>query len=93
MISTGLPKSVDPWHDGIMARDHDFFVTARRVVEQAIGEQINGSPLPSHKNPIAAARGKKGGKVGGAARAATLSKARRTQIARNAAKARWKKEI
>jgi hypothetical protein len=26
-------------------KDHDFFVNARRVVEQAIGEQMDGTPL------------------------------------------------
>jgi hypothetical protein len=26
--------------------EHDFTVVARRVVEQAIGERLDGSPLP-----------------------------------------------
>jgi hypothetical protein len=34
--------------------------------------------------------GRQGGKLGGPARAANLSKARRQQIARDAAKTRWK---
>jgi hypothetical protein len=31
-------------------KDHDFTTLAKRVVEQAIGEQWDGSPLPNkHK--------------------------------------------
>lgn len=75
-----------------MPRDHDFFVNARRVVEQAIGEKMDGSSLPIPKDSAAVARGKKGGKIGGAARAAKLSPARRKQVARKAAQARWDRE-
>ncbi len=38
---------------------HDFVTTARRVVEQAIGERLEGEPLESPKegkNPIAVER-------------------------------------
>jgi hypothetical protein len=41
------------------------------------------------KNPAAVALGKLGGKKGGLARAAALSPAQRTKIARKAAVARW----
>jgi hypothetical protein len=54
-----------------MARDHDFFVNARRVVEQAIGENIDGSPLVNKGSRAVA--GSKGGKIGGKARAEKLS--------------------
>lgn len=73
--------------------EHDFTTIARRVVEQAIGERLDGSPLPDKdagKNPAAVALGKLGGAKGGAARAKALSKARRSEIAKKAAKARWK---
>ena len=72
---------------------HDFTVTARRVVEQAIGERLDGSPLPDSnegKNPAAVALGKLGGAKGGKARAQALTPAKRKAIARKAAKARWK---
>lgn len=72
---------------------HDFTTVARRVVEQAIGERLDGSPLPdpnAGKNPAAVALGRLGGKKGGKARAATLSARRRREIAKRAAKARWK---
>lgn len=72
--------------------DHDFATIARRVVEQAIGEQLDGSPLPgSEKNPKAVERGKAGGKVGGKSRAKSLSRARRKEIAKKAAAKRWQK--
>ena len=76
------------------SKDHDFTRTAMRVVEQAIGEQWDGSPLPDKhagKNPAAVALGKLGGAKGGAARAAALSPERRVEIARNAARRRWKR--
>ena len=47
---------------------HDFTVTARRVVEQAIGEKLDGSPLDNPdagKNPAAVALGKLGGSKAG----------------------------
>jgi hypothetical protein len=69
-------------------RDHDFTTVARRVVEQAIGEKLDGTPLDNPhagKNPAAVALGKLGGAKGGAARAAALSPAKRTAIAKKAA--------
>jgi hypothetical protein len=63
---------------------------ARRVVEQTIGEKLDGTPLEeSTKNPHAVALGKLGGAKGGAARAAALSPKKRSAIAKKAAKARW----
>jgi hypothetical protein len=76
-------------------KDHDFATVARRVVEQAIGEHLDGTPLAdphAGKNPAAVALGKLGGAKGGKARAAKLSPARRKQIARKAARKRWGKE-
>jgi hypothetical protein len=74
-----------------MAKDRDFFVNARRVVEQAIGEQMDGTPLEqkhSGKDPKAVARGRKGGNRGGKARASKLTAQERTAIARKGAIAR-----
>jgi len=73
--------------------DHDFAVNAFRVVEEAIGEKMDGSPLPDKdagKNPHAVALGRMGGAKGGKARADKLSPARRKAIAKAAARARWK---
>jgi hypothetical protein len=75
-------------------KDHDFATNARRVVEQAIGEHLDGTPLEdpnAGKNPAAVALGKLGGAKGGAARAAALSPRKRQMIAKKAAMARWKR--
>ena len=67
---------------------------AKRVVEHAIGEKLDGSPLDdpnAGKNPAAIAMGKLGGAKGGAARAVALSPAKRKSIAKKAALARWGK--
>jgi hypothetical protein len=75
-------------------RDHDFATNARRIVEQAIGEKLDGSPLDdpnAGKNPAAVAFGRLGGAKGGRARADKLTAEQRTDIARTAASARWKK--
>ena len=74
------------------SKDHDFTTVARRVVEQAVGEKLDGSPLDDPhkgKNPAAVALGKLGGAKGGRARAEALSPAKRKAIAKKAAKARW----
>lgn len=72
----------------------DFMEVARGIVEQAIGEQMDGSPLPTppedKRNPHAVALGSIGGRKGGKARAKKLTAARRKSIAKKAAKARWK---
>jgi hypothetical protein len=51
------------WQHRAMPKDRDFFVNARRVVEQAIGEHIDGSPL--EKRTPRAAAGSVGGKKAG----------------------------
>ena len=89
-----MTRRGDPWHDETMpkAKDRDFFVNARRIVESAIGEQMDGKPLPdpnAGKNPAAVAIGKMGGAKGGRARAQKLSPTRRKAIAKKAAEARW----
>ena len=65
---------------------HDFTTVARRVVEQAIGERLDGSPLPA-RTPRRAV----GGTKGGVARAKKLTPEQRSDIARIAAEARWTK--
>ena len=64
----------------------------RRVVEQAIGEHLDGTPLEdphAGKNPAAVALGKLGGPKGGRARAKALTAIQRSEIARTAADAAW----
>jgi hypothetical protein len=55
---------------------------------------MDGTPLEdpdAGKNPAAVALGKLGGSKGGKARAAKLSSAKRKEIAKKAADARWNK--
>jgi hypothetical protein len=75
-------------------KDRDFTVIARNVVETAIGERLDGSPLEvviHRKSVDAVTRGRLGGLKGGKARAKKLSSKRRKAIALKAAKTRWKK--
>jgi hypothetical protein len=75
-----------------MVQDRDFTTIAKRVVETAIGEKMDGSPLPvKHFKTASQLRGRLGGLKGGKARAEKLSPKRRKTIALKAAKARWKK--
>lgn len=63
----------------------DFTQVAFDVVQQATGEAL--APALSKKQEI----GRKGGLIGGVARAAKLTPEQRADIARFAAQARWKK--
>lgn len=88
-----VKKTAPPKRPGT-ARDHDFATVARNVVERAIGEKLDGSPLPepdAKMNPHAVALGKLGGVKGGKARAEKLSARTRSAIAAKAARARWGK--
>ncbi len=60
---------------------------------QSLLEKLDPDSIekPKEKNPAAVALGKLGGAKGGKARAAKLSKKKRSEIATKAAAARWKK--
>ena len=75
------------------SKEHDFVTIARSVVEKSIGEKLTGEPLDKEpeKNPHAVALGRLGGQKGGKARAAKLSPRKRSEIAKRAARARWKR--
>ena len=68
----------------------DVNQVAYDVLRAAIGE-IDGTTPQGMKNPAAVALGRLGGLKGGKARAKSLSAAKRAQIAKKAARARWKK--
>ena len=70
-----------------MKKEHDFSVTAFRVVQEATG-QIEPKPT---KTFDAKALGRLGGLKGGKARAESLTSERRVEIAKKAALARWGK--
>lgn len=61
---------------------------AKMVVDMAYGE-AEPEPEKPAKNPAAVALGRLGGAKGGKARAASLTKEQRVEIARKAATARW----
>ncbi len=60
---------------------------AVRILGQAVGDLPKDEPLP--KNPAAVALGRLGGLKGGKARAASLTKQKRSEIAKKAAKMQW----
>lgn len=72
-------------------RPADVIGNAVHVMRVATGE-VEERPDPSHggKNPEAVKRGRLGGVKGGKARALKLAKPRRVEIAKGAAKSRWK---
>ena len=81
-----------PWHTGFVAvtqkkRPRDPVQLAKLVGDIATGQVEDREE--DRRNPAAVELGRLGGQKGGKARAAKLSKKRRTQIARNAAGARW----
>jgi len=72
-------------------RPRDFNQLAASIVSDAIGEKKDVPKEDSNKNPAAVSLGRLGGLKGGKARAKKLSADERSDIARVAAQARWKK--
>jgi hypothetical protein len=70
-------------------RPRDISQLAASIVAEATGEK-KAEETPQ-KNPAAVELGRLGGLKGGKARAEKLTAKRRKEIAKNAAKARWKK--
>jgi len=71
-------------------RPRDPNQLAKLITELATGE-VQEVDQDKGKNPAAVALGRLGGLKGGKARAAKLTPKRRKEIAKKAAKARWKK--
>lgn len=72
----------------------DLNVLAHKTLQIAIGEDVEPEPKTEKpKNTAAVALGKLGGPKGGKARWKGVSKKRRSEIARKAATARWKKTL
>ncbi len=75
----------------------DLNELAKSIVDEATAKDQPKAPdtepeADSGKNPAAVALGRLGGKKGGPARAEKLTKERRSEIAKKAAKARWGKK-
>jgi hypothetical protein len=74
-------------------RPRDANQLGKLIVDLSTGEAEEPAvPVPddSGKDPAAVALGRRGGLKGGAARAKSLSAKRRKEIARKAARSRWK---
>lgn len=74
-------------------RPRDANQLAKLIVALSVGEAeepVVPAPDDSGKDPAAVALGRRGGLKGGAARAKSLSAKRRKEIAKKAAKARWR---
>lgn len=70
-------------------RPRDPNQLAKLIVGIATGEVVEPKP-DDGKDPAAVALGRKGGLKGGAARAKKLTAEERSEIAKKAAKTRWK---
>lgn len=71
-------------------RPRDVSQLAKLITGVATGEFEDVEP-DKGKNPAAVKRGRKGGLKGGKARMALLSPAQRAELAKKAARKRWKK--
>jgi len=71
-------------------RPRDVNQLSKLIVDLATGEAVEDD-TSAGKDPAAIERGRKGGTIGGRARAAKLSADERRAIASKAAKARWGK--
>lgn len=69
-------------------RPRDPAQLAKLIVDIATGEVEDADP-DAGKDPAAVARGRAGGKIGGARRAATQTPQERSQAASKAVRARW----
>jgi hypothetical protein len=83
-----LPKLREHWQEALaVLSSRDEFEAAAATMRVFTGRTEQGS-----KNPAAVALGKLGGSKGGKIRAKRLSKKRRVEIGKLAAKARWGKK-
>ncbi len=71
-------------------RPRDTNQLAWQIVQEATGQVPIDPEKPDTRNPAAVALSKLGASKGGNARAKSLSKAKRLEIAKKAAKARWR---
>lgn len=74
-------------------RPRDANQLAKLIVDMATGEAPADTVTGDGKNPAAVALGRLGGLKGGKARAAKLSPKKRSEIAKKAARTRWKAEV
>ena len=71
-------------------RPRDRNQLAKLIADIAVGEITDTNP-DAPKDPVAMARGRIGGKIGGKNRMAALSDRQKSEMGRRAAEIRWKK--
>ena len=69
----------------------DINLIAKSIVDDTTNEELLNKATKEGKNPAAVLLGRLGGLKGGKARAASLSAEKRSEIAKKAAKTRWRK--
>lgn len=74
------------------SRPRDTNQLAKLITDMATGNAPPETKAEDGKNPAAVALGRLGGLKGGKARAASMSKKKRAEIAKKAAKARWRND-
>lgn len=72
-------------------RPRDTNQLAKLIVDLASGEAQDPPKTDDGKDPAAVSLGRRGGLVGGKARAESMTPERRAEIAKKAAAARWKR--
>lgn len=73
-------------------KSKDLNQLAKSIVDEATMEELQTKAIAAGKNPAAVMLGRLGGLKGGKARAIKLSAVQRSEIAKKAANARWKKQ-
>jgi hypothetical protein len=73
------------------SKPRDLNSMAAAIVAQSVDPEDQGDDPYEGKNPAAVELGRLGGKKGGKARAASMTPEQRSEAARRAADARWKK--
>ena len=74
------------------SKPRDINQIAKSIVDQTVGTELPPVTEEDAKKAAASLLGRLGGLKGGKSRALSLSKKRRSEIARRAAEARWKGE-
>lgn len=71
-------------------RPTDVNELARALVEESTNDDNAELPTKAQVSALMAHLGRKGGKIGGKRRLQTMTKEERAEVARKAARARWK---
>jgi hypothetical protein len=96
-MSKVLPDTLKVMPDRSRKRPRDINELASQIVDEATSDDVEAEPqletVPAEdgKDPAAVALGRRGGLKGGRARAERMTPEERSESARKAAEARWKR--